>query len=265
VRISGRLSETTLGDVLGSLHRGRITGLVRLTEISGRAHGIYLSRGEIVAVDTPTRVTPLGEILRQRGLIDGALQRHLGLRLTAAGHRKVGELLVEECRISPDVVGAALRQQLRARLEALFALEEAVVSFHVACAMPRDAVSALAPREYLHGRPRARDRSPRTARRADEPLRRRNAGGRSPATYSRRLEALSLLGLDEDASIADVTRAFRELASRFHPDRHRDATDAERRDMHQRFAALSSAYHAIIDDPGAPGEHPKGWKSPAGD
>jgi Domain of unknown function (DUF4388)/DnaJ domain len=243
MRISGRLSETTLGDVLGSLHRGRITGLVRLTEVSGalagRAHGIYLSHGEIVAVDSPARVTPLGEILRQRGLIDGALQRHLGLRLADAGHRKVGELLVEEYRVSPEVVGAALRQQLRARLDALFGLEEAALSFHVACATPRDPLPPLAPREYLHGRPRARDRSPRTARRTDEPLRRRNAG--------RRLEALSLLGLDEDASISDVTRAFRELASQFHPDRHHDATDAERRDMQQRFAVLSSAYHAIID------------------
>jgi hypothetical protein len=243
VQISGRLSETTLGDVLGSLYRAKVTGVVRLTEVAGplagRAHGIYLSRGEVVAVDTPARVLALGEILRQRGLLDGAAHRRLALRLAGARHRKVGEVLVEDCHISPAVVGAALRQQLRARLDALFALEEAVVSFHVACAHAKDPVPPLAPREYLHGRPRARDRGAHTGRRGDEPLRRRNAGRRS--------EALTMLGLDEDASLSDVTRAFRELASRVHPDRHQTASVPERRAMEQRFAALSAAYHALID------------------
>src|SRR5205823_1198724 len=122
---------------------------------------IYLSRGEVVAVDTPSRVSPLGEILRQRGLLDAAAQRQLGLRVAAARHRKIGELLVEECRISPDVIGAALRQQLRSKLDSLFALREATLSFHVACAFPESQAPPLAPREYLHGRPRARDRQPR--------------------------------------------------------------------------------------------------------
>jgi hypothetical protein len=244
VQISGRLSETTLGDVLGTLFRARVTGLVRLTEatgtLAGRAHGIYLSRGEVVAVDTPSRVPALGDILRQRGLIDRSAQQHVGLRLAASRHRKVGELLVEECRISPVVVGAALRQQLRARLDALFHLEEALVSFHVACSPPPDPPVPLAPREYLHGRPRARDRTPRMGRRRDETSWRGAGRGR-------RIEALSLLGLDEDASISDVTRAFRELAAHFHPDRHQGASEPERRLMEQRFAALSAAYHALID------------------
>src|SRR5262245_1912651 len=121
VRISGRLSETTLGDVLGSLYRARVTGVVRLTEVAGalagRSHAIYLSRGEVVSVDTPARVPALGDILRQRGLLDGMAHKRLGLRLASPERRKVGELLVEECRISPSVVGAALRQQLRARLD----------------------------------------------------------------------------------------------------------------------------------------------------
>jgi hypothetical protein len=243
VRISGRLSETTLGDVLGTLFRARVTGLVRLTEVqgalAGRAHGIYLSRGEVIAVDTPARVPALGDILRQRGLIDRSAQQRLGLRLAASRDRKVGELLVEECRISPAVVGAALRQQLRARLDALFGLEEAVVSFHVACSLPPSVPLPLAPREFLHGRPRARDRVPRMGRRRDE-------SARKGAMIGRRTEALSLLGLDEDASVSDVTRAFRELASQFHPDRHLDASEPDRRVMEQRFAALSAAYHTII-------------------
>jgi hypothetical protein len=242
VRISGRLSETTLGDVLGALFRARVTGLFRLTEgagpTAGRTHGIYLSRGEVVAVDTQAKVAPLGEILRQRGLLDSAAQRHVGLRLASSG-RRVGELLVEECHISPEVVGAALRQQLRARLDLVFRLEEAVLSFHVACALPEGAAQPLSPREYLHGRPRARERASRVGRDRATPQ-------RSKISLGARDAALSLLGLDEDASLAEVSRAFRDLASRVHPDRHLHATEADRRIMEQRFAELSAAYHTLI-------------------
>jgi len=237
VRISGHLSETTLGDVLGTLYRARVTGLVRITERSGAKHGIYLSRGEVIAVDTPARVPRLGEILRQRGLLDGTAQRALGLRIAAvARSRRVGELLVDECRISPDVVGAALRQQLRARLEAVFAVRDAQISFHVVFTKPENPAPPLSAREYLSGRPRARD-----------------AGREGPARVAPRIaqggqrsRALEMLGLDEDASLSDVTRAFREMARELHPDRHLETSEAERRAMEQRFAALSAAYHTLI-------------------
>src|SRR6478609_7343507 len=135
------------------LFRARVTGLVRLTETlgvaAGRTHAIYLSRGEVVGVDTHAKVAPLGDILRQRGLIDGVVQKQIGIRLSSGRRRRVGEVLVEECRISPAVVGAALRQQLRTRLDSLFRIEEALLSFHVACSLPEDATLPLAPREYL--------------------------------------------------------------------------------------------------------------------
>ncbi|HEY3592673.1 MAG TPA: hypothetical protein VGL13_02325, partial [Polyangiaceae bacterium] len=60
MRIAGRLSETTLGDVLGALFRAQMTGLIQLRESAGpglgRTHGIYLRRGWVVAVDTPAHV-----------------------------------------------------------------------------------------------------------------------------------------------------------------------------------------------------------------
>jgi DnaJ-class molecular chaperone len=61
-----------------------------------------------------------------------------------------------------------------------------------------------------------------------------------------RAQALSALGLRGDASIAEVTRAFRHRARELHPDLHRGAAFAERRSVEQRFAALSAAYHALI-------------------
>jgi hypothetical protein len=191
VRIAGRLSETTLGDVLGAFFRAQMTGLLKLRETSGhaggRVHGIYLSRGLVVAVDTP--------VVR-----------------------------------ASSVLGDPARRPMLDQLEALFALREAVVTFHVACAPPDEPVP-LAPRDYLHGRPRARDRG------APAPARARTAVSRA------RAQALSTLGLDGDATAAEVTRAFRRRARELHPDLHKGA---ERRTVEQRFAALTAAYHSLI-------------------
>lgn len=207
-----------------------------------RSHGIYLSRGEVVAVETEGRVPRLGEILSQRGFLDGSSQRFLTQRLAYDRRRRVGELLVDEGRLSPEVVGAALRKQLRLKLEVLFSLEDAVVSFHVACAPPVGPALPLAPREFLHGRPRARDRAARGGR--------RGAPSRPPPSRfmpeGKRSQALSLLGLDDQATLDEVTRAFRRLATQLHPDRHVHASDAERHALQQRFAALSAAYHLLL-------------------
>jgi hypothetical protein len=244
VQIPGRLSETTLGDVLGALLRARVTGLVRLRETqphsADRHHRIYLARGEVVAVETETRVPVLGEILMQHGLLDAAAQRRLRQRLTAGASRRVGEVLVEEGYVSRDVVGAALRKQLRSKLDALFQVREGALSFHVACVAPPCPVAPLSPREFLRGRPRARDRM------GQDTFRARRRPSLPPCRENRRKEAFSLLGLDETATMPEVTKAFRQLATRIHPDRHIHASEAERRAMAERFAALSAAYHAIL-------------------
>jgi hypothetical protein len=244
VQIPGRLSETTLGDVLGTLLRARVTGLVRLKETAaqgaGREHRIYLARGEVVAVETEARVPALGEILMQHGLLDATAQRRLRQRLTAGANLKVGELLVEEGYLSRDVVGAALRKQLRSKLDALFQIRDATLSFHVACAAPPCPATPLSPRDVLRGRPRARDRM---GRRSES---RSYRAALPNAADNRRRQALSALGLDETATTPEITKTFRQLATRFHPDRHMQASETERRAMAERFAVLSAAYHAVV-------------------
>jgi DnaJ domain len=179
VKISGRLSKTTLGDVLGSLCRAKLSGLVQLTETdgitAGRVHGIHLSRGKVVCIDAPEN------------------------------------------------------------LEALFALRDAAVSFHVACPVPPAGSQPIEPGELLRGRPRARDRKrpPESDREHGDPR------------GAQRREALRVLGLDDDADVADIARAFRALAATLHPDRHRGATESEQLDLHRRFAAASAAYHRL--------------------
>src|SRR5215813_6404461 len=101
MRLPGRLSASTLGDLLGMLHRSRITGLLELTEIgpsggpiSSLLHRIHLQSGLVAAVDTSFPVPPLGEMLRREGFIDLASVRALLRRLAAGDTRPAGEILV---------------------------------------------------------------------------------------------------------------------------------------------------------------------------
>src|SRR5262245_19721542 len=60
MHLPGRLSASTLGDLLGALHRDRVTGLLELSEVRrplgrsvpGRVHRIHLRDGLIAAVES---------------------------------------------------------------------------------------------------------------------------------------------------------------------------------------------------------------------
>ncbi len=50
------------------------------------------------------------------------------------------------------------------------------------------------------------------------------------------------LGLSPSAHLADIKKAFRQLASLYHPDRNSDASAPE------RFRAVQEAYEVLSDD-----------------
>jgi hypothetical protein len=241
MQLPGRLSGTTLGDLLGRAHRARASGTLELIETTGpsagRRHRIQLDRGLVAAVDSGMRVARLGDILREQGFIGDDSLRRLSRGLAEAPGSRTGEILVRHVRISPSLVSAALRRQLRLKLDELFRLEDAEVRFHVPrpCDDPTRPVP-LSPREFLHGRPRARDRRPGAA-----PAPRRSVG-REKA----RARAFGVLGLDVGATREAVQRAFRRLAAAVHPDRHPDASALQRAELMKRFAELSAAYHLLV-------------------
>lgn len=215
VELPGTLERSTLGDVLGALHRDRVTGTLLLEEpcASGaHRHLIAWRDGLIHHVETTRR-------------------RHAGATSVASRHA---------ARWTED---DASRSQLLERLEALFELERARLSFRVMGPRLPPSVRPLGPRDFLHGRRRSRDAAGDTPR--PEP-----AAAPRLAPDSPRARALRTLGLDGEPGADAVRAAFRQLARRWHPDRHPGANEPTRALLCRRFAQISGAYAALIGNGG---------------
>lgn len=213
--IFARLSLTTLGDVLGELHRAQASGTLEIHDRTGTVHEIVLEDGLVRDVQS-TVGPPLGERL--------GLPRYTRTEGLPSGTR-IGEVLVDQGAISAQNLGQALDEQRRERLEHLFHLTDGALRFRPPLATrPRFAPSPLPVAEFLHGRPR------RKARLLEAP---------------RTLPALRVLGLEPNATREDIRQAFRRLALELHPDRHPAASEAKRSELRARFAELSRAYHRL--------------------
>ncbi len=247
MQLPSRLDATTLGDVLGALARELATGTLTLVDARGDEHFISLRRGLVQGVRTPLEAPRLGELLVREGLLPESLRRRLQQALVLTPARPVGEVLID-AGLEPGLIHAALRQQLRERLDALFRLRTAALRFNVLGAPRLERLEVpLSLREYLHGRPRRRGRSASSA----SPPRAGSAGtakGAPPPAGGgaalQRAAALEVLGLEGGASPEQIRQAFRRLARDAHPDRQRPTplVDGRRRS----FAELSEAYHRLL-------------------
>ena len=229
--VASHLARSTLGDVLGQLHRAKVTGVLVLEETGARTgcvHAIHLFEGSPRAISS--QGPRLGELLTERGgrargrLADAVAQQREG------DPRLMGEVLCELGE-EPRAVEDTMEQQTRARLEPLYALPDARVRFHSALfddVAPRAWVKAaraarpLSPSAFLHGRPRAKPRD--TA--ADE-----------------RRELLRLLDVAEGASAATLREAFKRRVHELHPDR--PMSDEQRATRTKTLARLLGLYQRI--------------------
>ncbi len=250
MQLPGRLRLTTLGDLLGELHRACASGVLELVEVdgarSGRSHRVYFDAGLVEGVDTSLNHPRLGEILARDGLLSMSALARVARCLIEQPSKRVGEILVEEGLGTADLVAAALRRQQKSRLDALYSLSEALIRFHVPRPRAGFRPAPLSPREFLHGRPRARTR---LRSRVTERFTFRSEPRQPPPppmSGDKQLAAYRTLGLSPAASARDVQRAFRKLAAERHPDRFPLASPAEKARHLSHFATLSAAYHALL-------------------
>jgi hypothetical protein len=244
MQLSGRLRLTTLGDLLGKLLREKLTGTLELTEEkgprAGRVHRLHLHLGHVVQADTDQTVQRLGEMLAEDGWFElRALEDYV--RSAQARNVPLGQWLVDSGTVPAAAVVEAVVHQIRMRLDALFNVEDARVTFRLVQPRRRelDAPRRLEPREYLVGRPRARDRDRESAT--------TSTSTRFVTLTKERERDLRMLGLGPSATDADVRSAFRRLARALHPDSHVGAQERQLQSLRQRFVDVSAAYHRLVN------------------
>ncbi len=234
MQLPGRLARTTLGDLLGRLHRAHVTGVLEVT-VRGTLtlrHRVHLSSGLLVGLDLdPALKTPrLGEVIAAEGLAPRA-----AVESALSGWGSIGEMLVAAGALSRESRDLAVKKHLRSRIDALFNDvdgKDGDVRFHVGIGAARGGRSGppLGPDDFLYGRPRARGEEP---------------SPRPQPVRSAQAEARRLLGVEAGADEGAVRRAFRSLAAKIHPDRHASASPWERARLHLELARLTSAYHLL--------------------
>ena len=198
----------------------------------------------VVAVEFDGVATTLADVLRSsRGVADVTLRSSLVRAITSK--RLHGEVLVHDFRIPAAVVDAAVRRQMTARLSRIDQLVDAHVCFRVTLPPPRGAVvgAPLGPSEFLAGRRRYRDRGEKAspARPARSAAQTAFPGWDGPLP-----SAWRVLGVSPGADALEIKRAYRRLARVYHPDLHPDATDRERRNLAERFSAVTRAYRSLV-------------------
>lgn len=226
-----RLRDTTLGDLLATLHRGYATGVLELVEPAHR-HTIHLRRGLVQAVESTARAWRLGDLVTDAGLCArDAVER--ASREARRLDQRIGQRLVAERRLSHAQRDEALGAQRARRLDALYALPDAELRFHPARPLP-PGVAEQAPmsaREAFFQRARRRDRGGRAGARAE---------GRGA-----RAEALAALGLGPEATLDAVRGRYRERVRALHPDLAPTGSEAERARRVAELKAVLDAYRAL--------------------
>lgn len=240
MRLPGTLGRTTVGDVFGTLHRGRATGVLELVEQSGPRigwlHRVHFHQGLVEHVQSALPVRRLGDILREAGALGSVADRVVRPLVLRRSAQPLGLTMIDAGLVDREAVQHALRLQLRERVDRLCALRDARLSFRVAERLPARAVEPLGPRDFLHGRKRFRA----TRQRASVP------SGAPSHKRSAQSAAFAVLGLPEGADRKQVQAAFRRLAALHHPDRLMNRPGVDMAASMRRFAELSAAYHALI-------------------
>ena len=57
-----------------------------------------------------------------------------------------------------------------------------------------------------------------------------------------------VLGVDKKASAADIKKAYRKIAIKYHPDRQGDKSDAEKKEAEEKFKEAAEAYSVLSDE-----------------
>ncbi len=124
----GDLAVTPLAEILATIHRYRVPGVVRVSR-EGRQRLIYLDRGLVVFAATNEREVSLGAYLLKRRILSPDVARQAAHRVREG--LRLGQILLEMGVLDEDGLREAVSGQIREILWGAFDWESGEVVFDV--------------------------------------------------------------------------------------------------------------------------------------
>ena len=126
----GNLAQTPLPEMLATIHKYRVPGVMELT------HGplikrIFILDGDVIFATSSDRRESLGVHLLDAGKITKSQLRVSEEEMARSGGRRHGSVLVELGFLEPEALGAAVREQVQTILWSMFDWADGEVTFRV--------------------------------------------------------------------------------------------------------------------------------------
>jgi hypothetical protein len=126
----GSLAETTLPEMLVTVHRYGVPGVMELSRPS-EAKRIFFCEGDVIFATSSDREESLGDYLLSQGTITKAQYEVSSAELVRSPGKRHGSILVQMGFISQEELGAAVREQVQSILWNVFNWEDGTVNFRV--------------------------------------------------------------------------------------------------------------------------------------
>lgn len=129
MELEGKLSATSLPEILQFLSTGKKTGILTLKS-DGKETSLMIKDGKIVNSSSIDRPRKLGEMLVNRGvLLRSELEKALEQQKASPEEKLLGEILIENNIVPPEVIKSAIQLQLEEEIWKLFAWKEGTFKF----------------------------------------------------------------------------------------------------------------------------------------
>lgn len=128
-RYQASLAETTLPEMLCTIERFRVPGVVEARNREATKH-VYVRDGHIVHAASSDRRDRLGEYLVRRGTLSREQCDRLS-RIRDDSNQRLGVLLLKESLATPAAIRAAIQEHIEQIVWSLFNWQEGEVCFNV--------------------------------------------------------------------------------------------------------------------------------------
>lgn len=129
--LDGNLCDFSLEHIFQLIHTGEKTGTLHILRAQGRAEAfVYFRNGKIFGAVSDFNRVPIGERLIEAGYITKEnLIQTLEIQNKDKKRRKIGQILVAEGLISPEILKKIVREQIQATVFDLLPWEEGEFQF----------------------------------------------------------------------------------------------------------------------------------------